>query len=306
MEARSGKVRDNVSKNNALLYKLQEKAEEPVDGGRLIYEELSFTENSNGQFYSGSDTLSIAAVDVLTAAEYNWKQYAIAVTINGLEDLQNSGEHAVFNLLAKRIQVAEATMANDLCESLYSDGTGTGGKELTGLNAAVPQDPTTGTYGGIDRAVYTFWRSQLVDPGSTPTTSTIGSIMLELWMECIRGNDKPNLIVAGNTIYQTYVNSLTPNIRYTDTKMADLGFENVKFHSAVVVPDGGIGGFADAEDMYFLNTKYLHWRPHSRRNMVPIGKKRQSVNQDATVELLGFAGNLTCSGSMFQGRLKGD
>lgn len=29
------------------------------------------------------------------------------------------------------------------------------------------------------------------------------------------------------------------------------------------------------------NTKYLHWRPHSRRNMVPLDPDRFSVNQDA-------------------------
>ena len=303
LEARSGKVRDNVSKNNAILLKLSEKAEEPVDGGRLIYEELSFAENSNGQFYSGYDTLSVAANDVISAAEYNWKQYAVAVTISGLEELQNSGEAAVFNLLSKRIQVAEATMANDLSVSLYSDGTGSGGKELTGLALAVAASPSTGTYGGIDRASYSFWRNQ-VNTVTINTTNCL-SEMLELYVACSRGTDRPNLIMAGSTAYQVFVNSLTPNQRFTDPKLAQAGFSNVMFQTAPVVLDGGIGGGATATDMFFLNLKYLHWRPHSRRNMVPIGKKRVAVNQDATVEILGFAGNLTCSGAQFQGRLVG-
>lgn len=306
LEARSGKIRDNVSKNNAILMKLSEKAEQPVDGGRLIYEELSFTENPNGQWYSGYDTLSVAATDVLTAAEYQWKQYAVPVTMSGLEELQNSGEEQVLNLLAKRIEVAESTMANALSQGLYGDGTGSGGKTLTGLDAAVPQNPTTGIYGGINRTTYPFWRSQLRDPASTPTTSTIYAEMLALWVSCCRGADRPNLIMAGNTIYQTYVASLQTQQRFTDSKMADAGFTNVLFMNAPVVLDGGIGGYATATDMYFLNTKYLHWRPHSNRNMKPIGKRRFATNQDAFVEILGFAGNLTCSGAQFQGRLKGD
>lgn len=306
MEARSGRVADNVSKNNAILLRLSKKAERPVDGGRLIFEELSFAENGNGMWYSGYDTLSVAAQDVISAAEFQWKQYAVAVTISGLEELQNSGENAVFNLLAKRIEVAEATMANGISQGLYSDGTGFGGKIITGLDAAVPQNPATGVYGNISRVAYPFWRSQLHDPAATPTTATIQTAMNALWVQCCRGADHPDLIMSGNTLFTTYLGSLQINQRFTDPELATAGFSTVKYMNADVVLDGGIGGFALATDMYYLNTKYLHWRPHTRRNMVPIGKKRQAVNQDATVEILGFAGNLTCSGAMFQGRLKGD
>lgn len=308
LERRSKKIRDNVSNNNALLFSLSEKAEQPVSGGRLIYEELSYAENPNGQWYSGYDTLSVAAADVLTAAEFNWKQYAVAVTMSGLEELQNDGEEAVLNLLSQRIQVAESTMANAIEDGLYSDGTGSGGKIITGLDAAVPQDPTTGTYGGINRATASnaFWRSQIYDPASTPTTSTIQTYMNALWVLCVRGKDAPNLIMSGGTIWQTFLGSLQPQQRFTNPKLAELGFTTVKYMNADVVLSGGIGGQATATDMYFLNTKYLHWRPHSKRNMVPIGKRRTATNQDAMVEILGFAGNLTCSGAKFQGRLKGD
>jgi hypothetical protein len=308
LERRSKKIRDNVSNNNALLFKLQEKAEQPVSGGRLLYEEISFAENGNGQWYTGYDTLSTTAQDVLTSAEYNWKQYAVAVTMSGLEELQNSGEEEVINLLGARIAVAEATMANAIEDGLYSDGTANGGKIITGLDAAVPQDPTTGTYGGINRATASnaFWRSQLYDPSSTPTASTIQGYMTTLWASCVRGKDSPNLIMSGGTIWQTFMASLQTNQRFTDPKLAAAGFQNVMFMTAPVVLSGGIGGQATATDMYFLNTNYLHWRPHSRRNMVPIGKRRFATNQDAVVEILGFAGNLTCSGAKFQGRLKGD
>jgi hypothetical protein len=55
--------------------------------------------------------------------------------------------------------------------------------------------------------------------------------------------------------------------------------------------------------MWFLNTKYLQFRPHVDRNFVPIGGERQAVNQDAIVKLIGWAGNMTCSGAQFQGVL---
>jgi hypothetical protein len=306
LEARSGKVQDNVSKNNAILFRLQDKAERPVNGGRLIYEELSFQENANGQWYSGYDTLSVAAQDVISAAEYAWKQYAIAVTISGMEELQNDGEAAVLNLLAKRIQVAESSMANAIAQGLYGDGTAFGGKALTGLDAAIPYNPAVGTYGGINRALYPFWRPQVRDSAATPTAATILAEMNAVWISCTRGADHPDLIMSGGTIFNTFLGALQPNQRFTDPKLANAGFTTVKYMNADVVLDGGIGGYATATDMYFLNTKYIHFRPHARRNMVPIGKKRQAVNQDATVEMLGFAGNMTSSGLQFQGRLKGD
>ncbi len=55
--------------------------------------------------------------------------------------------------------------------------------------------------------------------------------------------------------------------------------------------------------MWFLNTNYIFFRPHADRNFVPIGGERQSVNQDAIVKLIGWAGNLTTSGAQFQGVL---
>ena len=59
-----------------------------------------------------------------------------------------------------------------------------------------------------------------------------------------------------------------------------------------------------ATSAYFLNTKYMHYRPHASRNMVPLSPgQRYSVNQDAAVQIMAWAGNLTSSGLQFQGRL---
>jgi hypothetical protein len=54
--------------------------------------------------------------------------------------------------------------------------------------------------------------------------------------------------------------------------------------------------------MYFLNSDYIYWQPHRDRNMVPLGSIR-SINQDATVELIVFMGNMTASNRELQGVL---
>ncbi|RKH09001.1 phage major capsid protein [Corallococcus sp. CA047B] len=305
LESRSGRIADNVTKNNALLTWLKKRGNQrTVSGGRTILEELSFAENGNGGWYSGYDVLPMAPQDVLSSAEYSYKQYAVPVVISGLEQLQNSGKEAIIDLMEARLKVAESTMANAVAQGLYSDGTGFGGKQLTGLDAAVPVTPTTGTYGGIDRAVWAFWRPQVVDMPALATKDTIQPAMNTLWSSLVRGSDQPDLIVAGNAAWATYMASLQAFQRFTDTSTASLGFTSVKFLNVDVVLDGGIGGFAGTNTMYFLNTSYLHYRPHKDRNMVPLEPgRRTSFNQDASAQILAWAGNLTCSGAQFQGRL---
>ena len=76
-----------------------------------------------------------------------------------------------------------------------------------------------------------------------------------------------------------------------------------------VILDGGFqntgsSGGAPSNHMYFLNTNYIHFRPHKDRNMVPLEPDRFAVNQDAMVKLIAFAGNLTASNCSLQGVLK--
>ncbi len=54
--------------------------------------------------------------------------------------------------------------------------------------------------------------------------------------------------------------------------------------------------------MYFLNTEYIKYRPCSKRNMVPL-ETVASINQDASVKLIVWAGNITLSNAQLQGVL---
>ena len=96
IESRSRKIADNVTNNNALLKRLESKGRiKTVSGGTFIMEELSFAENSNAGWYSGYDILPTGVSDVLSAAQFDWKQAAVPVVISGLEMLQNSGKEAM-------------------------------------------------------------------------------------------------------------------------------------------------------------------------------------------------------------------
>jgi len=309
IQSRSGIIADNVTKNNALLRRLQTRGNsKPFSGGNVIMQELSFAQNANASWYSGYETLPTGAQDVISAAQFDIKQAACPVTISGLEMLQNSGKEQIIDLLEGRMTVAEDTMANLVAAGLYSNGTGFGGKELTGLGAAVPTNPATGVYGGIDRAVWTFWQSQLykgtTDGSAAISASNIQTYMNRLWARQVRGQNRPDLIVMDNLMWAFYMQSLQAIQRFNSPDTGNLGFPSIKFMDADVVLDGGLGGNAPATTAYFLNTKYIFFRPHRDRNFVALDPgKRYSINQDAVTQILAFAGNLTTSNSSLQGQL---
>jgi hypothetical protein len=96
--------------------------------------------------------------------------------------------------------------------------------------------------------------------------------------------------------YLFYLESLTANQRFVDEKMAAAGWMNVMFMGSPVFFDDQ----APSAKMYALNTDYLYLRPAKGREFVPLGEK-SSVNQDAIVMPVVWAGNLTCSNRSLQG-----
>jgi hypothetical protein len=305
---RTGKLEDNVSKNNALLRRLKAKGKvKPVNGGRTIVQEMEYAENGTFKRYSGYEMLDITPSDVFTAAEFNYAQAACAISISGLEEIQNSGEERIIDLLESRIGNAERTLVNNIALDCYSDGTADGGRQIGGLQLLVSSAPTTGTIGGIDRSAWSFWRNQafsgLNNGGAAITTANIQSYMNRLYLTQVRGADRPDLIVADNNFYRLYLESLQAIQRIQSDDQAMIGFGGLKYMQADVVLDGGYGGGAPTNTMFFLNTDFVYFRPAAKRNFVPIGDDRYAVNQDAMVKLIGFAGNLTMSNAFLQGVL---
>lgn len=311
IQNRSGKLADNTLRNNALLEYLNRRGNvKPFSGGNVILQELMYNDpnTQNAGSYSGYDVIDITPNSPLTAPQYDIKQYAAAVTVSGLDQLMNSGKEAIIDLLEGRMMVAEKQLMNQISAGIYSDGTGNGGKDITGLQAAISTTPTTGTYGGINRATWTFWRnvafSAATDGGAPANSSNIQSYMNRTILQTVRGTDSPDLAVADNNYYRLFLESLQAIQRVTTEEDAAAGFSSLAYYGAgkkmMVRLDGGIGGSIPANRMYFLNTDYIFFRPHRDRNMVPIGGDRQSVNQDAIVRLIGWAGNLTTSGAQFQ------
>ena len=232
------------------------------------------------------------------------------MTISGLEELQNAGPEQMIDLLESRISNAEKTMVNNISTDTYSDGTANGGKQITGLQALVATDPTSGTVGGIDRSTWSFWQNvtfgSVTEGGAAATASNIQNYMNRVWVQLVRNNDKTDLIVADNNYWTHYLESLQAIQRITKISEGEAGFSSLKYMSADVVLDGGFSGNAPSDTMYFLNCEYIYFRPHRARNIAVQDGDRVPTNQDAIVKMLFFAGNMAMSNASLQGVLDGN
>jgi len=293
---RSKKLADNVLNHNALFARLNRKGMvKPVSGGREIIQELEYAENGTAGWYSGYEVLDITPQDVFDAATYDWKQLAGNVTISGLESLKNSGKEATINLLASRIKNLEKTLQNNAATAVYANGT-TDTKSLGGLQLLIADDPTaSSSVGGINQSTYSWWRNNYSAAAAT-SAGNIGTRMNAMWLTCLRGTDKPDFITADATEYTFFEASLQQYQRFSDASEAEMGFESLKYKTADVFYDDQ----CPSKHMYFCNTDYICLRPHTDRQFVPL-EDRNSINQDAMVIPVVWAGNMTVSNRSLQG-----
>lgn len=305
LENRTGKLADNVSDNNALLTRLKAKNKiRPISGGSKIIEELEYGEGDM-IWYSGYDAINYSPKQLFTAAEYALKLCAVPVAISGEDMLKNSGKEQMMDLFEKRVENANKTMLNQMSAAIYGDGTGSSGKQIGGLKLLVADDPTSGTVGAINRATQgnEFWRNKSVTASEALTSTTIREEMDKLYLKLTRGSERPDLVVADDKMYRLFESGLTPLQRFSDPKIADAGFQTVKYRGIDVIYDGGKGGRCPEGHMYFLNTDYIYLRPHKDRNMKVVGGNRMAINQDALYKIIGWAGNMTMSNAAAQGVL---
>ena len=300
------KLQDNIFSARPLFYALTNgQTMRTVTGGAKIVVPIIYGTNSTAGSYSGTDTIAVTAQTGISAAEYNWKQYAATVTINGMEEAKNNGEAQIIDLLEGKIFQTQETIIENMNTMFFADGAGNGGKDWEGIDALVD---SLGTVGGINSAAgqgNDWWRSTETASGGVAALTT--AKMATLYNDVSVGNDQPTIIITSQQGYEKYESLLTSNIRYTDTDMADAGFQNLMFKGAPITFDAAIStgnAAAGAQPLYMLNTKYLQLVRHSDVWFKPTPFVRPT-NQDAVFSQILCYGNLTCSNRARQGKLTG-
>lgn len=279
------KLEDNVFSARPLVFFLKQAGQiRTIAGGNKIVLPLIYAQNSTAGSYTGYDVLPTTPQDGISAAEYDWKQYAVSVSISGIEEAMNNSEEEVIDLLEAKVMQAEETVLEQMDSMFFGDGTGNGGKDWLGLDILVAQNATI--VGNIDPAAEAFWQSNI-----DTTAEVLTKAKMETYFNnATVGNDKPNVVLTTQTLYEKYNSLLQDNLRFTSTSTADAGFENLLFHTAPVTYDT----YCQSGRMYFLNSKYLRLVGHKNVWFKPTPFQRPE-NQDARYSQILVYGNLTIS-----------
>jgi hypothetical protein len=268
------------------------------NGGESILVPLLYAKHTGVQSYSGYQTLDVDPQEGITGAQYLWKEYACPVTISRRERRQNSGQHQIINLLDGKTQQAQLSFADRINTDLL--GTNSANSlNLLGFqdfieNAA--QASQTGSPGGINRATFSWWRSQYGDASDSFSTNGLNT-MRTVYNSASQGADHPDLIISAQTTYEFYERVLEARERYQTTtatetgqRIAEAGFEFLKYKGAFFFFDDA----AQADNLRMINTRYVSFVVDTESDFA-IQPFVTPNNQTATTALIVFMGAFTMS-----------
>lgn len=300
------KLQEQIFTSKILLWVLEKSGSmETEPGGIKIVQPLLYGKSANVGSYSGSDVFKTDPNQGISAAEFPWRQYYGLMHFEGIEEAMNSGPQAVLNLIKSRMQQLELTMSEDINEMLYLDGSGNSNKDFYGLSALVSAtDPTWGALGGVARADNEWWKSQAIAGGSLPSgVTTFNEAMRRMYNNASEGNDHPNILIGTQGAFERYEGDLVPNLRFGDAKTGDAGFQNLLFKNVPFAYDEfANAGVSGDERIWFLNTKYLHFKKLTGTWFKP-SELKQPINQDVFYKHLKSYGNFVISNAKRQGVL---
>jgi hypothetical protein len=266
------KLEDNIFNNSALLYWLKQAGNiEAVAGGESAVEPLLFASNSTAGTYAGYDNIATTPQDGITAATYDWKQFAVTVAISGIEEAKNSSKEQIISLLKAKVDQAEMSATDVLNAKLWANP-GTTTRDPLGIAAIV--STTAGTTAAFGSSVYSsglfvgnidssatgnaFWQNQL----ESTTEALALTRMSNMWNNCSKGTIHPEFIITSQLLWEKYESLLQPALRYSSPTTADAGFQNLLYKTAPILweekfaADGTTAQVGDT-NMYFLNSKFL-------------------------------------------------
>lgn len=299
---------DNILTKNATTALLKMNGMvNPIDGGISIAIPIMYAENGSYKRYSGSEQLNISSNEVFSVFQYDPKQIAINIQANGREVHQNAGRSQNRDLVKARVMNAKTSFENQFNIDLLSAGLLA--NQIGGLQHLISDDGT-GTVGGVARASFSFAKNQFyratTDGGVALSSTNIVTYMdrLDVLLQSYRAKTKA--ILSDNVSYQFYEGTVHPLQRITQEKgaLGKLGFRTYQYKDAEVVFEASVSGMPPSTQ-YWLDPEVLELRYYEGRNLTRL-PKRDSFNQDSSIEYLAWMGNLTAKNFRRLGVLNND
>lgn len=290
------KVHDNIFNATPVLKEFRKKQKTGY-GGTQLEAPIEYALNPNTGWYKGSETFLTNDIETATRAYVPWKDIYISVVVTGDDKDQNKGSSKrIANLVEHKLNNARKSLSYQLTNGIMSDGTGSGGKILTGLKAAVDDATNVATYAGINRATYAWWKAKY----SALSDYISWSAMQSMYGDLTDGEEHPDLIITTQDIWDDLWELATPTVRTDSEKSSmDYGFSHIKFNGAKIVVDAQ----APSGEMYFLNTNYIKLYPMDGYEKPRWTGWKEPTNQDVAVGQFIWKGNILCTNCRYQGRI---
>ncbi len=288
-------IADNIYNAIPLFFRLNRAGKRMVQGGFQIEAPLLISKMAAGGGYTGYDLLTISPTDAIKNAAWDWRQYYVPVTVDGLTLIKTDQPEAIANFLTQYFAQAEMMMADLLDIGLWSDGSNV--RLIDGLKGAVDD----GTYAGLGNRTTTnsFWQSQI---DSSTTTMTLAKLQT-LFGSCSQGGRHPTIIFSTQANYNIYWGLNTSVQMFPvepmghDEQLAQAGFSNLLFNGVPWVVDSNV----PANHIFFLNEDYIQFCVSPRADFY-LEDFQIPVNQDAMVAKILWAGNLVLNNVARQGK----
>jgi len=226
------------------------------DGGYQIGNPLTVGRNPNIASYEYYDQLPVSQTNEFITVNYYWSRVAGTVIISDQEEDENKGEAQIFKLMKAKLDVLEESIKEKFSEYLYAAG---GGTDPLGLASLIPDDPTTGTLGGVNRATETQWRTSSYNFAGALNATNIEEAFDDVLLDLTLKGERPDLILCGRNIYRYYRAAVRDKVVFnlSDTsngkRMMDLGFGGLSHQNIPMLYDEDCG----VNKCYFINSKYL-------------------------------------------------
>lgn len=256
------KLTDNIFNSRPMLEFFMSKGRvRTVSGGITIVEPLIYGEGQAGP-YAEWQQLTITPQAGISAAQFPWRQLFATIAISGLEEAQNNGKEQIINLLEAKVMQAEETLKNRLMEMLW--GTQAAPDANVDVTSIVAIADSTGAIGGINPgdAGNGWWAAYEVAVGAVDAAGLEAALGAAVRGSSDGGADRVDAIFSAEGVYSFYESTLTPQVRYTDTRTANLGFQNLLFKQVPIYWDAE----APTGIAVGLNSKYVGLVIHSDRN----------------------------------------